>query len=172
MRRMITEKDVEKLDSIKPSEIEKLGKITDADIENVKATQSPIGATANYVLTADGKGKATYKPAGGQSYTATAMETTVRLTVYPSGEQSSFGAAFSVIIPKETGRKILAVINPNFYNGVYNNQQLDVSRICVESSGGNGFTVRIPKSISNALGMTDGSNITISCAPLVAYIEA
>ena len=61
MRRMITETDVEKLDSIQPSEIEKLGKITDADIESVKATQSPIGATANYVLTADGKGKANYK---------------------------------------------------------------------------------------------------------------
>ena len=50
MRRMITEKDVEKLDSIKPS-----------DIESVQAMQSPIGATENYVLTADGKGKATYK---------------------------------------------------------------------------------------------------------------
>ena len=50
MRRMITEKDVEKLDSIKPS-----------DIESVQAMQSPIGATANYVLTADGKGKATYE---------------------------------------------------------------------------------------------------------------
>lgn len=61
MRRMITETDVEKLDSIKPSEIQKLGKITDADIESVKAMQSPIGATSNYVLTADGKGKATYK---------------------------------------------------------------------------------------------------------------
>lgn len=61
MRRMITESDVEKLDSIKPSEIKKLGKITDADIESVKATQSPIGATADYVLTADGKGKATYQ---------------------------------------------------------------------------------------------------------------
>ena len=61
MRRMITETEVEKLDSIKPSEIEKLSKITDADIESVKATQSPIGATANYVLTADGKGKATYQ---------------------------------------------------------------------------------------------------------------
>ena len=61
MRRMLTETEVEKLDSIKPSEIEKLGKITNADIESVKATQSPIGATANYVLTADGKGKATYK---------------------------------------------------------------------------------------------------------------
>ena len=61
MRRMITEKDAEKLDSIKPSEIEKLGKITEADIENVQATQSPKNATANQVLTADGKGKAVYK---------------------------------------------------------------------------------------------------------------
>ena len=61
MRRMITETDVEKLDSIKPSEIQKLGKITDADIASVQAMQSPIGATANYVLTADGAGKATYK---------------------------------------------------------------------------------------------------------------
>lgn len=61
MRRMLTETEVEKLESIKPSEIEKLGKITDADIESVQAMQSPIGATANYVLTADGKGKAEYK---------------------------------------------------------------------------------------------------------------
>ena len=58
---MITETDVEKLDSIQPSEIEKLGKITDADIESVQATQSPIGITSGYVLTADGKGKAVYK---------------------------------------------------------------------------------------------------------------
>ena len=61
MRRMLTETEVEKLDSIKPSEIEKLGKITDADIESVQAMQSPKDATAGYVLTADGKGKATYK---------------------------------------------------------------------------------------------------------------
>ena len=61
MRRMITETDVEKLDSIQPSEIEKLGKITNADIESVQAMQSPVGATANYVLTADGAGKAKYK---------------------------------------------------------------------------------------------------------------
>ena len=66
MRRMLTETEVEKLDSIQPSEIEKLGKITNADIESVKATQSPIGATAGQVLTADGKGKAVYKaPASG-----------------------------------------------------------------------------------------------------------
>ena len=61
MRRMLTETDAEKLDSIEPSEIQKLGQITEADIESVKATQSPIGATANYVLTADGNGKAKYQ---------------------------------------------------------------------------------------------------------------
>ena len=56
MRRMLTETEVEKLDSIKPSEIQKLG-----------AMQDPKTATANQVLTADGKGKATYKsaPSGG-----------------------------------------------------------------------------------------------------------
>ena len=50
MRRMITEKDVEKLDSIKPSEIEKLG-----------AMQDPRTATAGTVLTAVAGGKAEYK---------------------------------------------------------------------------------------------------------------
>ena len=76
MRRMITEKDVEKLDSIKPSEIEKLGKITDADIESVKAMQSPKNATDGYVLTADGQGKAVYrKPATAGSKIHSTTET-------------------------------------------------------------------------------------------------
>ena len=48
---MITEKDVDKLDSIKPSEIEKLG-----------AMQDPQTATAGQVLTAVAGGKAEYKP--------------------------------------------------------------------------------------------------------------
>ena len=49
---MITEKDVEKL-----------GKITDTDIESVQATQSPKNAKAGYVLTAVSGGTAEYKPA-------------------------------------------------------------------------------------------------------------
>ena len=52
MRRMITESDVEKLDSIKPSEMQKLA-----------AMQDPKEAKANQVLTADGTGKAVYKDA-------------------------------------------------------------------------------------------------------------
>ena len=54
MRRMLTEKDVDKIDSIEP-----------ADIETLKATGSPKGATSGYVLTADGNGKATYKNISG-----------------------------------------------------------------------------------------------------------
>lgn len=55
MRRMITETDVEKLDSIKPSEIQKLG-----------AMQDPKDAKTGYVLTAVSGGKAQYKaPAAG-----------------------------------------------------------------------------------------------------------
>ena len=50
MRRMLTEKDVDKIDSIDP-----------ADIETLKATASPKDATSGYVLTADGNGKATYE---------------------------------------------------------------------------------------------------------------
>lgn len=50
MRRMLTEKDVDKIDSIDP-----------ADIETLKATGSPKNADSGYVLTADGNGKATYE---------------------------------------------------------------------------------------------------------------
>ena len=58
MRRMLTETELEKLDIIKPSEIEKLG-----------AMQDPKEAKANQVLTADGKGKAVYKDASvGKTY--------------------------------------------------------------------------------------------------------
>ena len=53
MRRMITESDVEKLDSIKPSEMQKLA-----------AMQDPKEAQPDQVLTADGTGKAVYKNAG------------------------------------------------------------------------------------------------------------
>ena len=56
MRRMLTEKDVDKIDSIDP-----------ADIETLKATGSPKDATSGYVLTADGKGKATYKYKSGET---------------------------------------------------------------------------------------------------------
>ena len=55
MRRMITEKDVEKLDSVNPSEMQKLAEM-----------QDPKTVKNGWVLTANGRGQAVYaKPASG-----------------------------------------------------------------------------------------------------------
>ena len=91
MRRMLTETEVEKLDSIKPSEIEKLGKITNADIESVQAMQSPKDAITNYVLTADGNGKAFYrKPATAGSKIHSTTKTIPSSGRIETGERGTF----------------------------------------------------------------------------------
>ena len=98
MRRMLTETEVEKLDSIKPSEIEKLG-----------AMQDPKTATANYVLTADGKGKATYKPtpsAGTKIY-----KTTQGFNDWPIEQNAIYGTY--VKVQCQYGDK---AFSPGFYN--------------------------------------------------------
>ena len=98
MRRMITEKDVEKLDSIKLSEIEKLG-----------AMQDPKTATSGQILTADGTGKAAYKPApiaGTKIYSATQdfdNKATVQSDIY----------GMYAKIPCRYGDK---AFSPGFYN--------------------------------------------------------
>lgn len=69
----ITDADVARLNKLTDNDVNKIQSITNADIQSVKAMESPKNATADYVLTADGTGKATYKPAkggggGGKSY--------------------------------------------------------------------------------------------------------
>lgn len=71
MRRMLTEKDVDKIDSIDP-----------ADIETLKATGSPKGASSGYVLTADGKGKATYQYKSGGTMINSNMSKNISTTGY------------------------------------------------------------------------------------------
>lgn len=71
MRRMLTEKDVDKIDSIDP-----------ADIETLKATGSPKGAKSGYVLTADGNGKATYKYKSGGTTIQSNMAKQISKTGY------------------------------------------------------------------------------------------
>ena len=83
MRRMLTETDIQKIESIDPANIETLKSIDPADIETLKATGSPKNASSGYVLTADGKGKATYQykssgtvlDSGGNSISATGYQT-------------------------------------------------------------------------------------------------
>ena len=118
MRRMLTETEVEKLDSIKPSEIEKLGKITNADIESVQAMQSPKNAKAGYVLTAVSGGTAEYKPAAagtkinrywtsGVQMTADQLKTNARFpgykVYYDNGPRSDVTFAYSIsYLPRYT----------------------------------------------------------------------
>ena len=108
MRRMLTETEVEKLDSIKPSEIEKLGKITDADIESVQAMQSPKNAKTGYVLTAVSGGTAEYKPAAsgtklerpwtsGSNFYASDLKTNSKFPGYKVYEDTYFGSTTTLV---------------------------------------------------------------------------
>lgn len=78
MRRMLTEKDVEKIDSIDP-----------ADIETLKATASPKGASSGYVLTADGNGKATYKYMSGGTKIKSNMAKDISRTGYQTDKDGN-----------------------------------------------------------------------------------
>ena len=118
MRRMITETDVEKLDSIKPSEIQKLGKITDADIESVKAMQSPKDANANQVLTADGNGKAVYKAMASSVKVESRSFSKVAIT---TNENGTYG-----IIPL-IGKRVISVYMTS--TPTVDSQQVDLSLI-------------------------------------------
>ena len=97
MRRMITEKDVEKLD-----------KITNADIESVQATQSPKNAKAGYVLTAVSGGTAEYKPAAGgtkldrpwtsgSNFYASDLKTNSKFPGYKVFEDTYFGSTTTLV---------------------------------------------------------------------------
>lgn len=163
MRRMITETDVEKLDSIKPSEIQKLGKITDADIESVKAMQSPKDARANYVLTADGKGKAVYKAmaSSGDQYAikykiSSGEERGTISTNVSASHQQVDGAYISIrdVYPTSSVKRVLGIISPNFFYLKIN----DVAYSPKEFSytyGDNSVSVYLPKEFCTRVGITD-----------------
>lgn len=94
MRRMLTEKDVEKIDSIDP-----------ADIETLKATASPKGATSGYVLTADGNGKATYKYQSGGTTIQSGYLRSISQTGYQTDEYGN-----KVLLKKMSGvQEIISV---------------------------------------------------------------
>ena len=172
MRRMITEKDVEKLDSIKPSEIEKLGKITVADIESVKAMQSPKNANANAVLTADGRGNATYQPAGGASYRGENFIYNTRLNLKEDTEIPTFGGSIYVEMPTISGQRILAIICPNFFKIDCGGKYIDPSRITIDNNGGRAIIIRVPKVVITEMGLTDKASTTVDWSPFYAYVAA
>ena len=146
MRRMITEKDVEKLDSIKPSEIEKLG-----------AMQDPKTADDGQILTADGKGKATYKtaPSGGTklwNYTETFSDTIKK--------DASIGAYIRVYSRYEK-----YAISPYFFDGAVKsgNTTIPYSELVLMSrreSPDVWVYVLIPEATMTKYNLTVGSSIS------------
>lgn len=161
MRRMITEKDVEKL-----------GKITDADIESVQAMQSPKDAKANQVLTADGQGNATYKPAGGASYRGQNFIYNTKLTVKEYPDSPTVGGSIYVEMPSISGQSILAIICPNFIKIQCGDKYIDPSRITISNSGGRGIIIRVPKPLITEMGLADKTSTTVDWAPFYAYVAA
>ena len=95
MRRMLTEKDVDKIDSIDP-----------ADIETLKATGSPKDASSGYVLTADGNGKATYQKISGGTTIQSKYNFPMSQTGYQTDEDGNKYLANSF---SYTGRKIISI---------------------------------------------------------------
>lgn len=151
MRRMIAEKDAEKLDSIKPSEIEKLG-----------AMQDPKGATAGYVLTAVSGGKAEYKaPSGGDQYAikyklSNGEESeTIRTNVYGMFENVD-GAYISIrdVYPTTSVKKVLGIVSPNFAYLKINDKYYPATEFAF-TYGDNNMTVHIPKEFCTRVGITD-----------------
>ena len=146
MRRMITEKDVEKLDSIKPSEIEKLG-----------AIQDPKTATAGQILTADGKGKAEYrKPASGGTQIRHST-TSVNGDIKQSPTYGYYVEKQDVYMPE--------IISCNFYNYQIKSGETiipysDVILMAIAYSSYTSILILIPETTMTKYNLTVGSHIT------------
>lgn len=146
MRRMITESDVEKLDSIKPSEMQKLA-----------AMQDPKTVRNGYVLTANGRGQAVYaSPASGGT------EIIYRTT------------PFKAAIKQDAMKGTFAEIEVSFANYIvslhYNRMAVSCGSVQIPYSeiqltsihlGTNStITMLIPEATMNKYNLTVGSEIT------------
>lgn len=105
MRRMLTETDIEKVELIAPADIETLKAIDPTDIETLKATGSPINASSGYVLTADGKGKATYQKTSG----GTTIQSDFGENISKTGYQTDADGNKFLSIPLWGGMEIITL---------------------------------------------------------------
>ena len=166
MRRMITEKDVEKLDSIKPSEIEKLG-----------AMQDPKEATAGMVLTAVAGGKSEYKaPTGGDQYgikykLSSGEETgTIRTDVFDSFKQVD-GAYISIrdVFPTSSVKKVLGIVSPNFAYIKINDIYYPAGQFSC-TYGDKNVTVHLSKEFCAKVAITDGMTCRYKWEPALLCV--
>ena len=146
MRRMITETDVEKLDSIKPSEIEKLSRIQDSKDSN----------TGN-VLTVVSGGKAEYrKPAAGGTQILHST-TSVNGDIKQSPTYGYYVEKQDVYMPE--------IISCNFYNYQIKSGDTiipysDVILMAIAYSSYTSILILIPETTMTKYNLTVGSSIT------------
>ena len=146
MRRMITETDVEKLDSIQPSEMQKLSRI-----------QDPKDSNTGNVLTVVSGGKAEYrKPASGgtQIHHST---TSVNGDIKQSPTYGYYVEKQDVYIPE--------IISCNFYNYQIKSGDTiipysDVILMAIAYSNYTSILILIPETTMAKYNLTVGSHIT------------
>ena len=178
----LTDADVARLNKLTDNDVNKIQSITNADIQSVKAMESPKNATADYVLTADGTGKATYKPAQGGSGGLTSCSLNISAQQYadnycdfhsatddisPDPGNSSW---FYFDIPSQSGSfldcQLIDIEGPN--------TRLVVNRLLSDNTLVNSPVVTYPdstscrifidESVATAVGISDGSSCNVRYA--------
>lgn len=145
MRRMITEKDVDKLDSIKASEIEKLA-----------AMQDPKTVENGYVLTANGRGQAVYAtPASGGTkiiYRTTPFNATI--------QQDAIKGTFAEIEASFAKHIVSLNYNENAVHcGDVKIPYSEVQLLSIPLGTNSSITMLIPESTMTKYNLTIGSTI-------------
>lgn len=155
-------------------------KLTDEDIDSVKAVQSPKNATANQVLTADGNGKAVYKDAAatikfGQSIHSTGTTNARLLT--DSTEHPTMGAYVSISTEESCfdwpngAKSILGIVSPNINFLKVNDKYICPTRLHYQYGSGKYCYIYIPKDIVTEFGITEELNqIAYDWYPVAAFI--
>ena len=179
----ITDADVARLNKLTDNDVNKIQSITNADIQSVKAMESPKNATADYVLTADGTGKATYKPAQGGSGGLTSCSLNISDQQY--GESycdfhsatddispaTGFSGWFYFDIPSpDSGSfldcQLVYIQGPNttlLVNKLISDSTL-VSNPIVTYPNSTSCRIFIDESVATALGISDGSSCNVRYA--------
>ena len=158
MRRMITESDVEKLDSIKPSEMQKLA-----------AMQDPKNASADQVLTADGTGKAVYKNANWFSLWITDQQTAENYydfhTITDDNPIPGLTDNYLYCDIDNSGEhtldfQVLSIASPD-QSQTYIMNTLIAKGILITHPTSNSTRVFISADIAYELNITDGSSVSV-----------
>ena len=154
-------------------------KLTDEDIDSIKAVQSPKDATAGTVLTADGNGKAVYKDAAatikfGQSIHS--MGTTNARLLTDSEEHPTMGAYVSISTDESHfdwpngAKSILGIVSPNIQYVLLKDVYYGPNEFSYVYGQGSYCTIYIPKELCNKIGVTDGMYCAYKWQPAIMYI--